>query len=1266
VVLKQIATEVGAGARAVFACLRELASPHLPAVEEVVDDDDGRTWLVTRYVEGQALERGPAELVQVLDEAIGTAHALAALHSAGTHHADISPGNVLVDGAGRSVLTDLGSLGAIGFGTPGFVAPECLRGGGGPASDLFGLACVMFWRLTGRSPWPDTQALTRLKTQADVRRQTQALYGLAREEVPKSLRSLLERMLHPDPRRRVGDAKVVLRVLRQIRARVSDKGERFDITTWWVPARWPFFGPLRERIDELAGRLARGEGPRLVLVHGPPGSGRGRVVEELVASLQLGGFAARAEDAVAFDRSSNTSAKEAAPGQWLEAWLSTDVKARLRACRERVRWPPRLQSDGEADRDLVGLRSAMLLAGARLGQGTRVLVVSEALAHAVAASGLSEVEVLALGPASRASCEALLEEVIEGPRRDAWIEAIYERTGGWPAQLVSWVEAAAAQGAQDPNHELDALDVGGTGVDMSEEEARALLARSWGFPMGLPQRWTEVDASAPWVLDAAQKCLGEELGAWAHELAGGLPEGRAPSMVHALALGDFEVLSTQLRTRVEAGDWFPAPLLRWACEHVARLDIGSVRVAAEQLLSAGRNEEALALTRERERALAVQRARALQRLGRAAEALELLRGRAEGDDELRGLGWRALVDLGRGDEAADEVRAWWSGRGEGRAASMDLASCTAALWGALVLMADEPALSAEMLRAVESALGGRRDRRSVSSYARARQLSGNLAHLEGRPADVRRAYADARDAFEAAGEASAAVWLDGSLCALAVPAGELGLALTHGRRALRTLLARAELQALPGAVWNLVEALVRVDGLDEAGSMIDAAARVCRAAQVGRGELLLLDACGAQVHLARAARDDDREGLARAASELAELAARLQETGHAREACASWLHDAAVRRVLGQPAASKHSREKARVGAEAADDGALLLECALESLDYVRAFKTGPAWGGSLESAAAELSTHEGPGALRKRGQLELAFRYDRSLYRALYRLHGPHHPACRALRRRAFESLELMMSKTDTTDRAALRSTALNDHGDRGALSELLQGLVEDAQEGATTAVVPATPPSQSVVTREQRASLLLRMYRRLAREDDLERLLAQVCDVMMELTDGERGVVVVTTGDERHEVLREFSNENDAPSFSRSVIERVLSTGDPVLSVDATQDARFDGAHSISHLNLRLGRLGPLELSWGTLGGSLRRPPSAPRCLRRRRLELDGGLCRPGGPRGRADAGSDGSSPARRRPGEEPRGARGAARRARCRGHRSARAGPPRPRRA
>ena len=159
VVLKRVAQARVAQVRAAFRLLRTVSSPHLPVVHELLSDAGGDLWLVTGFVEGRPLTAGPVATEQALVEAAAIAHALAAIHEAGTHHGDLSAGNVLVTPAGGVVLTDFGQIGCLGCGTPGFLAPEVLAGGGGPGGDVFALGCLLCLRLFGAVPWASPAAV---------------------------------------------------------------------------------------------------------------------------------------------------------------------------------------------------------------------------------------------------------------------------------------------------------------------------------------------------------------------------------------------------------------------------------------------------------------------------------------------------------------------------------------------------------------------------------------------------------------------------------------------------------------------------------------------------------------------------------------------------------------------------------------------------------------------------------------------------------------------------------------------------------------------------------------------------------------------------------------------------------------------------------------------------------------------------------------------------------------------------------------------------
>jgi serine/threonine protein kinase len=135
---------------------------------------DGDLFIATRLVSGtlrNAIVRGPIPVGRAMTILACVASALDAAHSHGIVHRDIKPANVLMDPTPHAVfLGDFGlardpegeALTAPGqvLGTIDYMAPELLDGEGiGPATDIYGLACLAVETLTGSVPFArDTDA----------------------------------------------------------------------------------------------------------------------------------------------------------------------------------------------------------------------------------------------------------------------------------------------------------------------------------------------------------------------------------------------------------------------------------------------------------------------------------------------------------------------------------------------------------------------------------------------------------------------------------------------------------------------------------------------------------------------------------------------------------------------------------------------------------------------------------------------------------------------------------------------------------------------------------------------------------------------------------------------------------------------------------------------------------------------------------------------------------------------------------------------------
>jgi len=205
--------------------LVQMSHPHLVPVYEL-GAVDGVYFLAMEYVEGATLgqmvrEGGALEAPAVAHIGAQVADALHYAHGRfGLVHRDVTSGNVIVDGVGHARLLDFGVASPLVgsrdaeravFGTPGYAAPEELRGEpAGPASDLFGLAASLREALAGEGPATGQRAGA-----GDL----DSIPG-----VPSELAEILGPCLADDPAARPATADEVARALRGFLGRHHPEG----------------------------------------------------------------------------------------------------------------------------------------------------------------------------------------------------------------------------------------------------------------------------------------------------------------------------------------------------------------------------------------------------------------------------------------------------------------------------------------------------------------------------------------------------------------------------------------------------------------------------------------------------------------------------------------------------------------------------------------------------------------------------------------------------------------------------------------------------------------------------------------------------------------------------------------------------------------------------------------------------------------------------------------------------------------------------------
>lgn len=263
---------------------------HVNLVRALDAGHDGKVYyLVTELVDGLDL-RKQVRRYGVLDEMTATsvivqaAAGLAYAHERGLVHRDVKPGNLLVTPDGRVKVLDLGLAGSVMeeestrlgrvVGTMDYMAPEQIRAPdkAGPAADVYGLGCTLYFALVGEVPFPG--GTREEKARRQLFEPPRPIRQLARQASVEFC-AVVDAMMRKDPAERLASAAVVIERLKP-----------------WTPAER--LAMPRQPLSSRSGRS--GSRAETVLAGGLPSDDASRVSSGSHAAAAAGPFDPLAAD----------------------------------------------------------------------------------------------------------------------------------------------------------------------------------------------------------------------------------------------------------------------------------------------------------------------------------------------------------------------------------------------------------------------------------------------------------------------------------------------------------------------------------------------------------------------------------------------------------------------------------------------------------------------------------------------------------------------------------------------------------------------------------------------------------------------------------------------------------------------------------------------------------------------------------------------------------------------------------------------------------
>jgi transcriptional regulator with GAF, ATPase, and Fis domain len=458
------------------------------------------------------------------------------------------------------------------------------------------------------------------------------------------------------------------------------------------------------------------------------------------------------------------------------------------------------------------------------------------------------------------------------------------------------------------------------------------------------------------------------------------------------------------------------------------------------------------------------------------------------------------------------------------------------------------------------------------------------------------AYQQALAAAEQAGDAGSVATTRLNLAGIAKTQGDLAAALLHLEAAVDMGRRSGRVATLRQALLNLANLELYLGRLARARVSIDAL--VLQRDDLGPHQRAQLYALEAE-HASRSGDLASAERLCRACAEAYDAIDRGIDAAEAR-----------LERVL--------------VASALPEADAALLEGELERA--ARAIGGGSAHRPLMALARARVATIRGDER-EAAGYLEEALEAARAsgqkdfVARALEARALLHHDGGKPmLARRDREAALAVLEEIAALLPRDLREVFWDDPRRRALRAACVPELSQSPLAGSLSAPNAITQtgasrsPSSTLAVRpmpsEERLARILEINRAIAGELDLARLLDKVTDHAIALLGAERGFVILQSGYAQHDTAGESAPESVPRSdgglsvhslrgkgggedpharFSQSIADRVVVTGEPVVTVSARDDARMAGYVSVHQLMLQSIACAPIRARSGTTIGAL-----------------------------------------------------------------------------